>query len=63
MKTLLIMSLNLKWVFKWLDEQPRGIVLFVCFGSIGTHSSAQTDELAFGLEMSEQKILMGFEVS
>jgi hydroquinone glucosyltransferase len=51
------MSLNLKWVFKWLDEQPRGIVLFVCFGSIGTHSSAQTDELAFGLEMSEQRFL------
>ncbi|KAK2353601.1 hydroquinone glucosyltransferase [Trifolium repens] len=43
--------------FKWLDEQPRGSVLFVCFGSVGTQSSAQTDELAFGLEMSEQRFL------
>ncbi|CAK8560709.1 unnamed protein product [Lathyrus sativus] len=42
---------------KWLDEQPRGSVVFVCFGSGGTHTSAQTDELAFGLEMSEQRFL------
>ncbi|KAI5421977.1 hydroquinone glucosyltransferase [Lathyrus oleraceus] len=42
---------------KWLDEQPHESVLFVCFGSGGTHTSAQTDELAFGLEMSEQRFL------
>ncbi|KAL5062398.1 hypothetical protein RYX36_024135 [Vicia faba] len=42
---------------KWLDEQPRGSVVYVNFGSGGTHTSAQTDELAFGLEMSEQRFL------
>ncbi|QHO22453.1 hypothetical protein HN51_046314 [Arachis hypogaea] len=42
---------------RWLNEQPRGSVLFVCFGSGGTLSSAQIDELALGLEMSEQRFL------
>ncbi|XP_057720713.1 hydroquinone glucosyltransferase-like [Arachis stenosperma] len=42
---------------KWLDEQPAGSVLFVSFGSGGTLSSAQIDELAHGLEMSEQRFL------
>ncbi|KAJ1429516.1 putative hydroquinone glucosyltransferase-like [Sesbania bispinosa] len=42
---------------KWLDEQPRGSVIFVCFGSGGTLSSAQMDEVAHGLEMSEQRFL------
>ncbi|KAL1360831.1 hypothetical protein HN51_006215 [Arachis hypogaea] len=41
----------------WLDEQPRGSVLFVCFGSGGTISSAQTHELAIGLENSKQRFL------
>ncbi|RDX58704.1 Hydroquinone glucosyltransferase, partial [Mucuna pruriens] len=41
----------------WLDEQPRGSVLFVSFGSAGTLSSAQIKELALGLEMSEQRFL------
>ena len=42
---------------RWLAKQPRGSVLFVCFGSGGTLSSAQVDELALGLEMSEQRFL------
>ena len=42
---------------RWLDEQPHGSVLFVSFGSGGTLSSAQINELAFGLEMSEQRFL------
>ncbi|XP_027335905.1 hydroquinone glucosyltransferase-like [Abrus precatorius] len=42
---------------KWLDEQPRGTVVFVCFGSGGTLSRAQTEELALGLEMSEKRFL------
>nr|QDM38907.1 UDP-glycosyltransferase UGT72B43 [Glycyrrhiza uralensis] len=44
-------------VLKWLDDQPRGSVIFVCFGSGGTLSSAQMDEVALGLEMSEQRFL------
>nr|WGG89227.1 glycosyltransferase UGT37 [Helleborus thibetanus] len=42
---------------KWLDGQPHGSVLFISFGSGGTLSSEQLNELAFGLEMSEQRFL------
>jgi hydroquinone glucosyltransferase len=42
---------------RWLDDQPRGSVLFVSFGSGGTLSYAQLNELALGLEMSGQKFL------
>eukprot|EP00262_Sarcandra_glabra_P013006 TRINITY_DN3492_c0_g1_i1.p1 TRINITY_DN3492_c0_g1~~TRINITY_DN3492_c0_g1_i1.p1 ORF type:complete len:470 (-),score=25.70 TRINITY_DN3492_c0_g1_i1:88-1497(-) len=42
---------------RWLDEQPRGSVLFVSFGSGGTLSLEQLNELALGLEMSEQRFL------
>uniref|UniRef100_A0A5B7AF80 Glycosyltransferase n=1 Tax=Davidia involucrata TaxID=16924 RepID=A0A5B7AF80_DAVIN len=42
---------------RWLDDQPRGSVLFICFGSGGTLSRDQLDELALGLEMSQQKFL------
>ncbi|XP_074263382.1 hydroquinone glucosyltransferase-like [Silene latifolia] len=41
----------------WLDKQPRGSVLFVSFGSGGTLSYDQLDELAHGLEISEQRFL------
>ncbi|KAH7849570.1 hypothetical protein Vadar_019770 [Vaccinium darrowii] len=42
---------------RWLDDQPRGSVLFVCFGSAATHSFDQLTELALGLEMSEHRFL------
>ncbi|OMO64333.1 UDP-glucuronosyl/UDP-glucosyltransferase [Corchorus capsularis] len=42
---------------KWLDDQPHGSVLFVSFGSGGTLSYNQINELAMGLEMSEQRFL------
>uniref|UniRef100_A0AAN0N640 Glycosyltransferase n=1 Tax=Malus domestica x Pyrus communis TaxID=28521 RepID=A0AAN0N640_9ROSA len=42
---------------KWLDEQPRGSVLYVSFGSGGTLSYDQINELALGLEMSGQRFL------
>ncbi|KAF4351800.1 hypothetical protein G4B88_030161 [Cannabis sativa] len=41
----------------WLDKQPRGSVLYVSFGSGGTLSSDQMNELAFGLEMSGKNFL------
>ncbi|XP_058100224.1 hydroquinone glucosyltransferase-like [Magnolia sinica] len=42
---------------RWLAQQPRGSVLFVCFGSGGTLSSDQMNELALGLELSGQRFL------
>jgi hydroquinone glucosyltransferase len=41
----------------WLDKQPKGSVLFVSFGSGGTLSHAQLNELSLGLEMSRQRFL------
>ncbi|XP_021896916.1 LOW QUALITY PROTEIN: hydroquinone glucosyltransferase-like [Carica papaya] len=42
---------------KWLGEQPSESVLFVSFGSGGTLTQKQLTELAFGLEMSEQRFI------
>nr|AFJ52926.1 UDP-glycosyltransferase 1 [Linum usitatissimum] len=42
---------------EWLDKQPTSSVLFVSFGSGGTLSPAQLDELAFGLETSGKRFL------
>ncbi|GAV72129.1 UDPGT domain-containing protein [Cephalotus follicularis] len=41
----------------WLDDQLRGSVLFVSFGSGGTVSRYQLIELALGLEKSGQRFL------
>ncbi|CAN0917278.1 Hydroquinone glucosyltransferase [Linum grandiflorum] len=42
---------------EWLDKQPASSVLFVSFGSGGTLSPEQLDELALGLETSRQRFL------
>ncbi|KAJ9188247.1 hypothetical protein P3X46_003619 [Hevea brasiliensis] len=42
---------------RWLGEQPHGSVLYVSFGSGGTLSYDQINELALGLEMSQQRFL------
>ncbi|XP_054782485.1 hydroquinone glucosyltransferase-like [Prosopis cineraria] len=42
---------------KWLDNQPPNSVLYVSFGSGGTLSQEQLNELALGLEMSGHKFL------
>ncbi|CAI9787535.1 unnamed protein product [Fraxinus pennsylvanica] len=42
---------------KWLDKQPKNSVLFVSFGSTSSISDEQINELALGLEQSEQKFI------
>ncbi|OMO79697.1 UDP-glucuronosyl/UDP-glucosyltransferase [Corchorus capsularis] len=42
---------------RWLNEQPDGSVVYVSFGSGGTLSSQQMNELAMGLEMSGQRFI------
>jgi hypothetical protein len=44
-------------VMKWLDKQPKESVVYVSFGSGGTLSYDQMKELAFGLELSEQRFI------
>ncbi|KAI6673978.1 hypothetical protein NL676_001884 [Syzygium grande] len=41
----------------WLDSQPRGSVVFLCFGSLGMFSVEQLKEIATGLERSGQRFL------
>ncbi|XP_057457309.1 anthocyanidin 3-O-glucosyltransferase 5-like [Lotus japonicus] len=45
------------WVVQWLDKQPRESVVYVSFGSGGTMSFEQMREIAFGLELSEQRFV------
>nr|XP_043619158.1 hydroquinone glucosyltransferase-like [Erigeron canadensis] len=42
---------------RWLDGQPCGSVLYISFGSGGTLSFNQLNELAMGLELSEQRFI------
>ncbi|KAL2529967.1 UDP-glycosyltransferase 72B3 [Forsythia ovata] len=42
---------------KWLNDQPPRLVLYVCFGSGATLSEEQFNELAFGLEISQQRFI------
>lgn len=42
---------------EWLDKQPANSVLFVSFGSGGTLTKEQMEELAYGLESSGQRFL------
>ncbi|KAI3412348.1 UDPGT domain-containing protein [Psidium guajava] len=44
-------------VMIWLDMQPVESVVYVSFGSGGTLSAEQTTELAWGLELSQQRFV------
>ncbi|XP_037482713.1 UDP-glycosyltransferase 88F5-like [Triticum dicoccoides] len=41
----------------WLDAQPEGSVVFLCFGSLGVFSAAQIREIGVGLEASGVRFL------
>ncbi|KAH0460030.1 hypothetical protein IEQ34_010693 [Dendrobium chrysotoxum] len=42
---------------EWLNRQSSESVVFICFGSAGTLSLEQTQELALGLDMSGQRFI------
>ncbi|KAL6619554.1 hypothetical protein ACP70R_031835 [Stipagrostis hirtigluma subsp. patula] len=42
---------------RWLDQQPRGSVVYVSFGSGGTLTWQQTAELALGLELTKRRFI------
>ncbi|KAK9071407.1 hypothetical protein SSX86_009976 [Deinandra increscens subsp. villosa] len=44
-------------IIEWLDKQPEQSVVYVSFGSGGTISVEQTEELAWGLELSRQRFI------
>ncbi|KAF5798685.1 putative anthocyanidin 3-O-glucosyltransferase [Helianthus annuus] len=44
-------------VVEWLDKQPERSVIYVSFGSEGTISAEQINELAWGLELSRQRFV------
>ncbi|KAL5978589.1 hypothetical protein ACLOJK_029706 [Asimina triloba] len=41
----------------WLDQQPDGSVVFLCFGSLNALSSPQIGEMAIGVEKSGHRFL------
>ncbi|XVF15710.1 hypothetical protein REPUB_Repub09cG0179100 [Reevesia pubescens] len=44
-------------VIDWLENQPKESVIYVSFGSGGTLSAQQVIELAWGLELSQQRFV------
>ncbi|XP_027930806.1 UDP-glycosyltransferase 88F5-like isoform X2 [Vigna unguiculata] len=46
-----------KECLRWLEEQPRRSVVYLCFGSRGSFSVAQLKEIAKGLERSGHRFL------
>ncbi|QHO06714.1 hypothetical protein HN51_065565 [Arachis hypogaea] len=44
-------------IMNWLDKQPSGSVVLVAFGSFGRLCAEQISELAWGLELSQQRFL------
>ncbi|XP_030529621.2 anthocyanidin 3-O-glucosyltransferase 5-like [Rhodamnia argentea] len=46
-----------KELLEWLDKQPSESVMLVSFGSGGTLSAEQLVELAWGLELSQQRFI------
>lgn len=44
-------------ILSFLKAQPKGSVVFLCFGSLGAFSVVQLREIAVGLERSQQRFL------
>ena len=54
---LVTSALESSKLMTWLDQQPAGSVVYVSFGSGGTLSGKQMNELALGLELSQKRFI------
>jgi hypothetical protein len=45
------------YIMDWLDLQPLGSVVFLCFGSLGSLEVKQVEQIAIGLEKSAVRFL------
>lgn len=52
-----ITHLKPKFIFDWLDKQAPNSVLYVSFGTTTSISNEQVQEIALGLERSQQKFI------
>ncbi|OMO84286.1 UDP-glucuronosyl/UDP-glucosyltransferase [Corchorus olitorius] len=50
-------GLDIDPILEWLDKQPSQSVIYVSFGSGGTLSAQQMTEIAWGLELSQQRFI------
>ncbi|KAE8703900.1 UDP-glucose flavonoid 3-O-glucosyltransferase 6 [Hibiscus syriacus] len=48
---------NYETIMRWLNEQPRSSVVFLCFGSMGSFGVDQVKEIANALEKSGHRFL------
>jgi pathogen-inducible salicylic acid glucosyltransferase len=48
---------NTNACMKWLDDQPKGSVVYVSFGSVAALEVEQMEEIAWGLRMSNRCFL------
>lgn len=44
-------------IIQWLDTKPAASVLYIAFGTLGRVGKEQMEEIALGLEASEQSFL------
>ncbi|KAE8700271.1 UDP-glycosyltransferase 71C3 [Hibiscus syriacus] len=49
-------------IMEWLDNQPESSVVYLCFGSKGSHGPRQAKEIALGLEKSGHRFLWSFHM-
>ncbi|XP_047329116.1 anthocyanidin 3-O-glucosyltransferase 2-like [Impatiens glandulifera] len=50
-------------MMRWLDDQPRSSVVFLCFGSMGNFVEEQVKEIAVALERSRCRFIWSLRMS
>jgi hypothetical protein len=50
--------MNIGGWMKWLNDRAKGSVVYVSFGSMATFKAEQMEEVAWGLRMSDNYLLL-----